>query len=55
MILNSPDVQIVSSVMTTETTIPIQGMTCNSCVKAITNVLTSLTNTVQVSLSDSIG
>ncbi|KAI8091529.1 E1-E2 ATPase-domain-containing protein, partial [Thamnidium elegans] len=52
MTLNSPDVQIASSVMTTETTIPIQGMTCNSCVKAITNALTPLTNTVQVSLSD---
>ncbi|KAI9271181.1 hypothetical protein EDC94DRAFT_597411 [Helicostylum pulchrum] len=52
MTLNSPNVQIASPVMTTETTIPIQGMTCNSCVKAITNALTPLTNTVQVSLSD---
>ncbi|KAI9349397.1 hypothetical protein BD770DRAFT_394999 [Pilaira anomala] len=34
----------------TEVIIPIEGMTCNSCVKAITNALSPFTNTVQVSL-----
>lgn len=52
---NSLDVNTVHSLplMTVETmTVPVQGMTCMSCVKAITKALEPLTTAIEVSLKD---
>lgn len=50
---NSFDVTVEPflAVMTTKT-VPVQGMTCMSCVKAITRALEPLTSSVEVSLKD---